>query len=165
MEPAQAACCNEGGDAIMKPAPFGVATCLALGLSSVCMADDLRADRKFSGTIVGFVLRDSYSNFTLTVSGPNEFHTSAFSRTEAPSIDLGRSPITRMPIPLEDGTYTYQLTAATDEKVRIRTPLDNGRAERTTEHLRGVSTSGTFNVQRGVIVPLGPAARRDADAR
>ena len=89
----------------MKLAALGFATGLAVVLASVCPADDLKADRRFTATSVGFDLKGPYRNVTLTVAGPNDFHASASSKTGAPSIDLRRFG------PLADGTYTYQLTA------------------------------------------------------
>jgi len=140
----------------MKPAAFGLAAGLALGLSSACLADDLTADQRFTETGVAFELKGAVSNVTLTVSGPNGFHASAFSRSGAPAVDLRRFGA------VEDGAYTYQLTAATDEKVKTRTPLDDGRDSRTaSEPRKGVSTSGTFQVQNGTIVKSDPNAREE----
>ena len=141
---------------MMKPTTFGLAAGLALGLSSGCPADDLTADQRFTETGVAFDLKGPYSNVTLTVSGPDDFHASAFSRSGAPAIDLRRVGA------VADGAYTYQLTAATGEKVKTRTPLDDGRDRRaTSEPLKGVSTSGTFHVRNGVIVKPDPHARED----
>src|SRR5262249_57139243 len=106
---------------MMKPSPCGLAAFLALGLSGVCLADDLTAEQRFSETSVGFDLKGAYSNVTLTVAGPHAFHASAFSKSGAPTIDLAHNG------PVEDGTYSHQLTAATDEKVKTRTPLDDDR--------------------------------------
>jgi hypothetical protein len=140
----------------MKPAAFALAAALLLGLSSACPADDLTADQRFTETGVAFELKGPYSNVTLTVSGPNDFHASAFSRSGAPAIDLRRFGA------VEDGTYAYQLTAAGNEKVKIRTPLDDGRDSRTaSEPRKGVSTSGAFHVRNGTIVKSDPNAREE----
>ena len=96
--------------------------------------------------MVGFDLKGTLSNLTLSIAGPNNFSATAFSKSGAPSIDLRRFGS------VEDGTYTYQLTAATDEKVKSRARIDNGRDQASAEPLKGVSTSGTFNVKDGVIV-------------
>jgi len=145
----------------MKTSAIGLAAGLALALSSACLADDLKAEQKFTETGVGFDLQGSYSNATLTIAGPHDFHASAFAKTGAPSIDLRRFGA------VEDGTYTYQLTAATDEKVKVRTRLDDGRDPRTmTEPLKSVATSGTFHVKDGMIVKQDVTAqpgRRDQD--
>jgi hypothetical protein len=148
----------------MKPAAFGLAAGLAFGLSGACLADDLSASEQFAGTTVGFELKGGpFSHVTLSISGPNDFHASAFSRRGAPSLNL------RSFGAVEDGRYTYQLTAATDEKLKIRTTLDDGRDPRTAaEPLKGVSTSGTFNVRGGEIVKRDISkepTRRDQDQR
>jgi hypothetical protein len=82
----------------------------------------------------------------LSIAGPNEFSATSFSKSGAPSIDLRRFGA------VEDGTYTYHLTAATDEKVKARTRLDNGRDQASADPVKSVDTSGTFNVKDGVIV-------------
>jgi hypothetical protein len=148
----------------MKPAALGLAACLAFGFSSAGMADDLSASEQFAGTTVGFELKGGpFSNVTLSVAGPDNFHASASARRGAPTIDLRRFG------PVEDGRYTYQLTAATAEREKIRARLDNGRDARADiEPLKGVSTSGTFNVQRGEIVKRDTSrepTRRDQDQR
>lgn len=148
----------------MKPAALGLAACLAFGLSSACPADDLSASEQFAGTTVGFELKGGpFTNVTLTISGPNDFHASASSRRGAPSINL------RSFGAVEDGSYTYQLTAATNEKLKTRTKLDDGRDPRTTvEPLKGVATSGTFNVRGGEIVKRDTSkepTRHDEDQR
>ena len=48
---------------------------------------------------VGFETGGGYSNFNLTVTGPNGFHASAASKQTAPSLDLHRSGA------LDDGVY------------------------------------------------------------
>jgi hypothetical protein len=63
---------------------------------------------------------------------------------------------------IDDGDYLYQLTAATDEKVPVRTALDNGRdGGPTTSVLKSVSMSGQFQVKGGNIVKLDPNAREE----
>jgi hypothetical protein len=136
----------------MKSSRLGMAA-MALMLSSGCLADDLKAEQKFSESSVGFDLNGSYSNVTLTIAGPNDFHASAFSANAAPTIDLRRFGS------LEDGTYTYQLTAATPEKAKVRTRLDDGRdSHMAKEPQKSVATSGAFRVKDGAIVKSAPAS-------
>jgi hypothetical protein len=103
-------------------------------------------DRQFTGTEIGFRAKGSYREFTLSIAGPNDFFASATSKKEAPSIDLRRFGA------IEDGAYTYQLTAATDEQLKSRARLDDGRDAGAPVPLRSVATSGTFRVQGGAIV-------------
>ena len=146
---------------MMKLAAFGLAACLGLGLSGASLADDLKATARFSGTALAFDLQGSYSNVTLTVSGPNRFHLSASEKSGAPTIDLRHAG------PVDDGQYTYQLTAATDEKARVRTALDNGRegAAARAEPRKAASASGTFRIKDGVIVKRDPDAREPQQKR
>src|SRR5689334_14565593 len=94
----------------MKLSVFGLAACIAIGLSGTCPAQDLKAVQKFTDTQIGFDLTGPYSNLTLTVSGPGGIHASASSRSGSPLIDLGKLG------KIDDGEYHYHLTAATDEK-------------------------------------------------
>jgi hypothetical protein len=141
---------------------LGLAACLAAGLTGACWAQDLKATQRLSETQLGFDLGGSYGNYTLSIVGPSGFHASAASKTGTPAIDLRRFG------KYDDGAYSYQLTASSDEKVPVRTPLDNGRAGGPTDStLKGVATSGQFLVKGGTIVkPSGAQPTRlDKDAR
>jgi hypothetical protein len=138
----------------MKSKAFCLAACLAAGLSGACWAEDLKAQQKFTDTEIGFEIGGPYSNLTLTVSGPNGINASAHSRTGSPLIDL------RKISNVDDGEYNYQLTASTDDKIPVRTGLDDGRdGGPTTSMFRSVSTSGNFQVKGGAIVKFDPSAR------
>ena len=140
----------------MKSSALGLAACLAAGISSTCFAQDLKATQRLSETQIGFDLGGSYGNYTLTVTGPNGFHASASSKTGTPSIDLRRFGA------FDDGIYNYQLTASTDEKVVVRTALDNGRGgSPTNTMLKSVAMSGQFEVKGGTIVKYDPNAREE----
>jgi len=141
----------------MKLAAFGLAACFAVGISSACSAQGLNATQKFTETEIGFDITGPYSNLTLSISGPNGLYASAHARTGSPLIDLRKLGT------IDDGDYLYQLTAATDEKLLVRTALDNGRdGGPTTSLLKSVSTSGQFQVKGGTIVKFDPSVREDA---
>jgi hypothetical protein len=140
---------------MMKTATLCLTTCAAIGLSTACLAaEDMVAAEQFSGANVGFLLKGSLSNTTLTVSGPDDFHASVFSKTGAAAIDLSTLG------PLEDGIYSYQLTAATNQPAKVRTLLNNGRdsKEQITPRM-GMAMSGTFMVKDGKIVKPAPASK------
>jgi hypothetical protein len=144
----------------MKAARLSLVACLALGMSGACWAQDLKATEKHTDTALGFESGSGYTNFTLTVTGPNGFHASATSKDAAPSIDLRRAGAR------DDGVYNYQLTASTDEKVPVRTALDNGRSGAASDSiLKGVSTSGQVQLKDGVIVKFDPTAREPAKVK
>jgi len=130
----------------MKPAALTLAAVLAAGLSTASLADDdIVAKRDAAGTKIAFLLKDGFSDAMLTVAGPNEFSGMAFAKHGAIAIDL------RQFGPIDDGVFAYQLTAATKEKVAVRTPRDNGRITPPRERTKGASTSGTFRVVDGAI--------------
>jgi hypothetical protein len=139
---------------IMKSSALCLAACLAVGISGTCWAQDLKAQQKFTDTEIGFELTGPYRNLTLTVTGPNGIHANAASKSGSPSIDLRKLGA------VADGDYSYHLTAATDEKVAVRTGLDDGRdGGPTTSMLKSVSTNGQFQVKGGAIVKSDPSAR------
>jgi hypothetical protein len=144
------------GDDAMKSGALTLAAFLAVGIASVCEAQDLKATHRFSESQIGFDLGGSYGNYILTVTGPNGFHAIASSKTGTPAIDLRRFGT------FDDGGYNYELTASTDEKVPTRSRLDDGRPGGPGESmLKGVSVSGRFDVKGGVIVKYDPAAREE----
>jgi hypothetical protein len=141
---------------MMKSKAFGLAACLAVGLSSACWAQGLNATQKFTDSEVVFDITGPYNNLTLTISGPNGLHASATSRTGSPLINLRKLGT------IDDGDYLYQLVAGTDEKIPVRTTLDNGRdGGPTTSIVKSVSTSGQFQVKGGTIVKVDPSAREE----
>ena len=146
----------------MKSAILILAASLAAGIADACQANDLKGTPRFSETQIGFDLGASYTNYTLSVGGPSGFVARADSKTGTPTIDLHRFG------PFDDGTYSYHLTASSDEKIQIRTPVDNGRSGGPdTSRLKPVSLSGHFRVQGGKIVtaPTAHPVRLDKDAR
>lgn len=143
-------------------ARLGIAAIFAAGIGGICHAQDLKATPRFSETQVGFDPGASYNNYNLTVSGANGFVASASSKTGTPAIDLRRFGT------FDDGAYSFQLTASNDEKVPVRTPLDNGRSGGPADsHLKQVSLSGHFLVRGGTIVKpsTAPQTRHDKDAK
>ena len=140
----------------MKSAAFGLAACFAVGLTGACLAQGLKATEKFTDTEVGFHVPPSYSNVMLTISGPHGLHASASSRSGSPLIDLRK-------LGAVDGEYLYQLTASTDEKIPVRSGLDNGRdGGPATSVPKSVSLGGHLQVKAGTIVKHDPNASEPA---
>lgn len=140
----------------MKPAAFGLVAGLALSLSSPGLANDLAATAQFNGTVVSFQLAQAYGNLTLSVAGPNSFQASATFRGGAPYLDLARFGV------VGDGTYTYHLTASTNEWVAASTQNAGRPASASIGwQLNGVSKSGTFGVKGGAIVVPATSGKRD----
>jgi hypothetical protein len=140
----------------MRPSALLLAACLSTAMSSACLAQDLKATQRFTDTQIVFEPGGAYSNYTLTITGPNGVHASASTKAGAPAIDL------RQMRTAGDGTYNYQLTASTDEKIPVRSGLDNGRGGGSTESkLRAVSLSGQFQIKGGTIVKVDPTLREE----
>ena len=112
----------------MKSVTFGLAALLAVGFSCACLADDIVASEQVTGSKMGLQLKPALSNATLSVSGPNDFHASASSKSGAVAVDFSQFG------PLKDGTYNYHLTASSRDKATVRTSLDNGRDNRPQRH-------------------------------
>ena len=129
----------------MKTATLGLAACLAVGMCSAAWAQELKATPKNSDTALGFNVGSGYSNFTLTVTGPNGFQASATSKDSPPSIDLRQAGAR------QDGAYTYRLTASTGV-------IDNGRSG-AVSFLKAVSLSGQIHLKDGAIEKVDPNAR------
>lgn len=130
----------------MKRAAIGLAAICAVGFASAGLAQDMKATAKFTETAVIIELEGGYTNVMLSITGPNEFHTTQFSEKEGPAIDL------RKVGEYDDGPYTYRVTGADKQIVPIRTPLNDGREDLAKERRVGVSISGSFVVEGGKIV-------------
>ena len=91
-----------------------------------------------------------YGNGVLTVVGPNGFSKTVYAKNGAPALsNLGNLP---------DGEYTYQLSATTNQVIRLATPQNDGRRSLTTVVRKGVATSGTFRVTGGAIAVAAAAS-------
>ena len=80
-------------------------------------------------------------------------HAIVLTKSGAPAFDL------RQLGQLEDGAYNFHLTASTDQKVPLRSKLDDGRGTAADSMLTSVSMSGRFDVKGGAIVKYDPAAQ------
>jgi hypothetical protein len=135
----------------MKAVKFALAALVAAASASAAFAQEMKVTERFTGTGVAFDLEGTFSNTTLTVTGPDDYWLSAAAEKGAPSVDLREGGT------LSDGVYTYQLSGATAEPKKIvREYLDNGRDRGATPML-GASTSGSFVVQKGSIVKFDTA--------
>lgn len=85
----------------------------------------------------------SLSNATLTVTGPESFREQVFVEKGSPRFQL-RAPV-------KDGTYFFELTAASDEKVKVDTSVNNGRENQPAEMAKPFQMTGYFIVSRGAI--------------
>src|ERR1044072_4388743 len=71
----------------MRFTSLGLAACLAASLSGTCLAQDLKGAPRFGETQVGFAPTATYTNYTLTVSGPNGFYRRHAGGRDVPTLD------------------------------------------------------------------------------
>ena len=146
---------------LMTLTPFASAALLAAALvagqTGASRADDIVATEQIAGNRLSFVLKPTFTNATLSVAGPNDFHASMFTKSGELALNLAASG------KLNDGTYMFQITASGGDKVAVRTPLDNGRDKLVTERPVIVSTSGSFQVRNGEIVKPDPTKTERKD--
>ena len=144
----------------MKSVTLSLVAGLAVCISSPGWVEEMKPTRKFSETVITVDPGGAFSNYTLTVTGPHGFHATASSKSEVPSIDLRHTG------GFEDGTYHYQLTASSNERVPVRDTLNNGRTGKRPDSMAGsVSTGGVFHVKGGTIVKSDPAEREPTNKR
>jgi len=120
---------------------------LGLGLTLASAAAALMVDpvQQYNSNAVWFENWTGLSNATLIVAAPNGKVTEVFAASGTPVFELSRDQI-------QDGTYRYELKAATDEQIEIVNPINNGRGEPATSRAKGFYMNGSFVVSRGVII-------------
>lgn len=133
----------------MRFTAFICALTLALGAASSSFSDEaMRGDVRLTSDRIGFDLQERYSNYTLTVTGPNGYSARAEAARTAPTLrlaDYGDVP---------DGIFTFSLTAATDRidpSVRAVDQRVNGREPGVRAPRLGAQMSGQFRVEDGRI--------------
>ncbi|MDQ2092203.1 hypothetical protein NO357_20050 [Marimonas arenosa] len=85
------------------------------------------------------------SNATLTVAEPNGHIVKIYAEDGTPVYQLKGE--------VQDGVYRYELSAATDKRVKIVNPIDTGReGEQPDTRAVPYYTTGHFVVERGVII-------------
>lgn len=85
------------------------------------------------------------SNATMVIAAPNGKITEIQTKSGTPVFQLPQGEV-------QDGVYRYELRAATEEKEEIVNPVNNGRGETATETFVPFYRTGTFFVERGVII-------------
>lgn len=119
---------------------------LSSGLSAAnaLQQEALDAQARLTDERIGFTVQGRYTNYTLTITGPEGFVARAQGQRSAPTVrlaDHGATP---------DGLYTYQLTAATDRidpSARRVDQRTNGREPGVAAPLIGALMTGQFRVE------------------
>jgi hypothetical protein len=90
---------------------------------------------------------NGFTNAMLKITGPGEFEAE---QTASRGLPVFRAKNSGR---LLDGMYQYELSAATDEKVKIKKPVDNGRGSATRDYtMKPFHKYGAFLVKKGTIV-------------
>ncbi|WP_094021090.1 hypothetical protein [Maliponia aquimaris] len=98
-----------------------------------------------NSTAFWFINWIGLSNATLKVVAPNGEISSIYVASGTPVFELDRAKAM-------DGVYSYELTAATETRVKIVNPVDNGRGDNEAATMTdSFYLSGQFVVARGVI--------------
>ncbi|MCF6430630.1 hypothetical protein [Leisingera sp. MMG026] len=120
---------------------------LVLGLGLAGAAAALEADpvQQHNSNAVWFENWTGLSNATLVVVAPNGKLTEIQAASGTPVYELERGAV-------QDGTYRFELSAATQEREEIVTPIDNGRSETATSKPKSFTMTGSFTVSRGAII-------------
>ncbi|APZ54048.1 hypothetical protein [Salipiger abyssi] len=125
---------------------------LRIGLSLICgvcatvvLAAEPEPVEQHNSNALWFENWTGLSNAKLTISAPDG---------EIIAIEAdGGTPVYRLSGEVSDGVYRYELSAATDEQVKIVNPINNGRgADQRDTVAKPFYMEGSFTVARGVII-------------
>jgi hypothetical protein len=109
----------------------------------------LDAEPRFAGERLVFTVSGDYTNYVLSVAGPESYYAQIQGARSAPTLrlrDHGAVP---------DGLYQWQLSAATNRMVPGAARMDqtlNGREPGAGAPRIGAETSGAFRVEDGRIM-------------
>ncbi len=118
----------------------------AVLLSSAAFSQEIAPVQQNNSNTIWFENWTGLKNGTLKITIPGGELVEVFAASGTPVFELtGREVL--------DGVYRYELSAATNNEIKIVNPANNGRgdAARDTE-AEPFYTSGAFHVARGVIV-------------
>lgn len=117
---------------------------VSLGLASVAMAAN--PVKQHNSNAVWFENWTGLSNATLVVSAPDGTVTTVAAPSGTPVFQLSGSEVA-------DGIYRFELTAASEERVKIVNPQNNGRGDAQSDtKAKSFLMNGSFTVSRGVII-------------
>ena len=101
------------------------------------------AEEQYFGDVVQIVLDGPVHNTTLSIVGPGDYYAQAYAEAGIPIIQLSEHG------KVVEGTYIWQVTAATDELIEVPARDSSG----TMTINKGTAERGSFRVQNGVILP------------
>ncbi|WGW05919.1 hypothetical protein [Tropicibacter oceani] len=118
---------------------------LGLGAATALVANTVDPVQQHNSNAVWFENWIGLSNATMVVAAPNGKISQVHAVSGTPVYELDRAEAM-------DGVYRFELRAATDEKVEIVNPIDNGRGNPETSMAKPFYMTGHFVVSRGVII-------------
>lgn len=128
----------------MRTIIFAAAAVFAVASSA--FAETPKPVQQNNSNAVWFENWQGLSNATWTIAMPDGEIIQIFTKQGTPVFQLEGSEVL-------DGIYRYELTAATEEKVKIKNQVNNGRGDAARDFaFKPFAMSGAFHVQRGVIV-------------
>ncbi|WP_379560737.1 hypothetical protein [Psychromarinibacter halotolerans] len=153
---------------MFKTVAFATAVLMGgTGFASAVTISDGEAviTERFEGTILYFgfeKIPESARKFRLFVVGPNGYRAEVETGKRIPKIDL-RAFLETKDEPLEnrdypngeklyDGTYSYEISFSTDEFVRDREVMDNGRGKKSEGTFQVYTLQGSFLLDGGQII-------------
>ena len=87
----------------------------------------------------------SFTNAVLEIRGPNDFEAVETASRGLPVFRVRGGKI-------RDGFYQFSLSAATDEKVKLKKQVDNGRGQNARDYtFKPFYLSGVFQIERGTL--------------
>lgn len=130
----------------MKPLLFSLT--FAAGLVAGLAVSAAEVEARIENGALSFTGGQNLTNAVLMITGPGEFEKEETASRGLPVFRAQNSGR------LADGLYQYSLTAATDEKIKIKNPMDNGRGSAARDYLlKPYSMQGSFLVSKGTILP------------
>lgn len=119
---------------------------LALGLATVAFAASPEPVQQHNSNAVWFENWTGLKSAQMTVVLPNGKVETVTAETGTPVYRLSGDTIL-------DGVYRYEISAASDEMVKIANPIDNGRGDNARNEVnKSFYMTGQFVVARNVII-------------
>lgn len=123
---------------------FAATLSVCLGLSGAAMAAN--PVKQHNSNAIWFENWTGLENATLVISAPDGTITTISAPSGTPVFQLSGSDVM-------DGVYYFELTAASEERVKIVNPQNNGRGDAQSDtKAKSFLMNGSFTVSRGVII-------------
>lgn len=130
----------------MKKTALSLVLTIGLAATSLAASDQPNPVQQHNSNAVWFENWRGLSNSSMTISEPSGKITNIFAKTGTPVFRLEGTEVS-------DGIYRYELTASTEDTVKIVNKIDNGRGDNSKDNMTGsFALTGHFVVSRGVIV-------------